>query len=102
MGDKLFIYLLSNIGCKIFFIYKSCAWKQIPTNHHQNVIQINKIQKKIIQSILHFWKKNMINHVRDWKYLIKNQLKFFPFRKISMKYERLKLMFVHCLKSSIG
>ncbi len=57
-----------------------------PMNHHQNVIQFLKIQKKIIQINVYF----------------KNQLNFFPFRKISIKYEILKLMFVQCLKSSMG
>jgi hypothetical protein len=28
VGNKLFIYILLNISCKIFFIYKSCAWKK--------------------------------------------------------------------------
>jgi hypothetical protein len=31
-------------------------------NHHQNVIQFNKIQKTFIQINLHFWKKNIFNH----------------------------------------
>jgi hypothetical protein len=56
MGDKLFIYLLLIINHKIFFIYKSCAWKNILANHHQNVIKFNKIQKTFIQINVHFWK----------------------------------------------
>ncbi len=101
MGDKLFIYLLLNIRCKIFFTYKSCAWKTILPNHHQNVIQFNKIEKTFIQINVHFWKKKIFIHVCPWKYF-KNQLKIFPFGKISIKYEILKLMFVQCLNSNIG
>jgi hypothetical protein len=74
---------------------------EIPENHHQNVIQFNKIQKKIIQINIHFWKKNIFNCVFHWKYF-KNQLKKFQFGKISIKYEILKLMFVQCLESSMG
>jgi len=36
--------------------------KKIPMNHHQNVIQFNKIQKTFIQINVHFLKKK-INHV---------------------------------------
>jgi len=31
--------------------------KKIPINHHQNVIQFNKIHKTFFQINLHFWKK---------------------------------------------
>jgi hypothetical protein len=44
--DKLFIYLLVNISRKIFFIYNSYAWKIIPIDHHWNIIQFDKNQKK--------------------------------------------------------
>jgi hypothetical protein len=37
--------------------------KRIPTNHHQNVIQFNKIQKQMIQINVHFWKNIIIMHV---------------------------------------
>jgi hypothetical protein len=37
--------------------------KKIPANHHQNVIQFNKIQKTFIQINVHFWKKNIFNRV---------------------------------------
>jgi len=93
--------LLLNISHNIFFIYKSCAWKTIPANHHQNVIQLNKIQKNIIQINVHVGKKIKFNCVCNWNYL-KNQLKKIPFRKISIKYEILKLMFMQYLKSSMG
>jgi hypothetical protein len=75
--------------------------KKIATNHHWNVIQFNKIQKMFIQINVHFWKIYIFNHVCHWKYF-KNQLKFFPFGQISIKYEILKLMFVQCLNSSMG
>ncbi len=32
-----------------------------PANHHQNVIQFNKIHKKFIQINVHFWKKSTFN-----------------------------------------
>jgi len=35
--------------------------KNNPANHHQNVIQFNTIEKKIIQINVHFWKKNTFN-----------------------------------------
>ncbi len=57
-----------------------------PMNHHQNVIQFLKIQKNIIQIKVYF----------------KNQLNFFQFRQISIKYEILKLTFVQCSESSMG
>jgi hypothetical protein len=44
--DKLFIYLLLNISHKIFSFINHVLEKNNPTNHHQNVIQFNKIQKK--------------------------------------------------------
>ncbi len=37
--------------------------KKIPTNHHQNVIQFDKIQKTSIQINVNFWKKNAIMYV---------------------------------------
>jgi hypothetical protein len=58
--------------------------KKFPTNHDRNVIQFNKIQTTFIQINLYFWKKNIFNHLCDWKYL-KNQLKFFPFWYILKK-----------------
>jgi hypothetical protein len=36
--------------------------KKIIPNHHWNVIQFNKIQKKIIQINVLVWKKNIFNH----------------------------------------
>jgi hypothetical protein len=59
----------------IFFIYKSCAWKKIPMNHHRSVFQFNKKIKTFIQINVHFW-KNIYNCVCHWKYF-KNQF-FFP------------------------
>ncbi len=50
--------------------------KTILANHHQNVIQFNKIQKNFIQINVLFWKKNIFNCVCHWKYF-KNQLNFF-------------------------
>jgi len=32
-------------------------------NHHQNVIQFNKIHKTFFQINVHFWKKNIFSHV---------------------------------------
>jgi hypothetical protein len=69
-------------------------------NHHRNVIQFNKIKIKN-QINVHFWKKNIVNHVCHWKYF-KNQLKKISFKQISIKYEILKLMFIQCLKLSMG
>jgi hypothetical protein len=68
VGDKLSIYLLLNISHKIFLFVNHVLEKKIPTNHHWNVIQFNKIQKKIIQIKVNFWKKNIFNHVSHWKY----------------------------------
>jgi hypothetical protein len=62
-------------------------------NHHQNVIQFNKILKTFVQINVNFLKIYIFNHVCHSKYL-KNQLNFFPFRQISIKSEILKLMFV--------
>jgi len=59
VGDKLFIYLLLNIGQKNSFI-NHVLEKKI-SNHHQNVIQFLKIQKFFIQINVHFWKKNTFN-----------------------------------------
>jgi len=75
--------------------------KKDPSNHHWNVIEFNKIQKTFIQINVYFWKKYIFNHVCYWKYF-KNQFNFFPFGQISIKYEILKLMFVQCLKPTMG
>jgi hypothetical protein len=48
---------------------------------------------------LKFLKIQKINQINVY---LKNQLNFFSFRQISIKYEILKLMFVQCLKSSMG
>ncbi len=101
MGDKLFIYLLLNIIHKILFIYKSCAWKKILANHHKIVIQFYKSQKKKFKLMYIFGRKIYL-----MVYVIESTLRmnliFFPFGKISIKYERLKLMFVQCLQSNVG
>jgi hypothetical protein len=40
-----------------------CLKKTIPTNHHQSVIQFNKIHIIFIQINVYFWKKNIFNRV---------------------------------------
>ncbi len=57
------IYLLVNINHNLFSVINHVFKKKIPANHHQNVIQFNKIFKKFIQINVHSWKKNIFNHV---------------------------------------
>jgi hypothetical protein len=45
--NNLFMYYL----ILVVKYYKSCVWKKYSTNHHQNVIQFNKIQKTFIQIV---------------------------------------------------
>jgi hypothetical protein len=78
-----------------------CLKKKFPKNHHWNVIHFNKIQKKNCSNLCPILEEKKFNHVCHWKYF-KNQLNFFPFGQISIKYKLLKLMFVECLKSSMG
>jgi len=92
-GIYILKILLLNISRKKNFIYKSCARKKIPMNHHWNVIQFEKNQKIFIQINVYFWKKNIFNCVCHWDYF-KNQFLKFPFGKITIKYEILKLMFM--------
>jgi hypothetical protein len=55
--------------------------KKLPTNHHQNVIQFNKIQKTFIQINVHFLKIYIFNCVCHSKYF-KNEVIFSIWKNI--------------------
>jgi hypothetical protein len=99
--DKLFIHLYYILVEKYFSFINHVLECFFPMNHHQNVIQFNKIHKSLFQINVHFWGKYIFNCVCDLNYY-KNQIYFFPFGQISIKYEILKLVFMQYSKSSIG
>jgi hypothetical protein len=65
------------------------------------LFNLTKFRKNLFKVMYIYGRKNIFV-----MYFIESTLKinliFFPFAQISMKYEILKLMFMQCLKSSMG